>query len=251
MIKGMPSIPDLPVDPAGVFSSGLESLISFGGAFAIGLIFGDRWGIFNEFGIPILLADNVTSVEFQNTASVANAPLEKGTFASYNKVQDPYTATVQMTKGSGGTLERGLFITQLEALSRSTLLFNVLTPEYVHRNAAITGFGYRRLPNEGNRIIIANIDLKEVREVEVKYEQEETENPEDAPEEDAGEVEAEPEDESFLSTAAGWIGEKVTQVKELGAQALDMLPEGAIEAGKSIYDKAGELIPVDAGSIIP
>lgn len=222
MIPGMPNIPDLPAGPGGIVQEGLSSLISFGGAFAIGLIFGDRWGIFNEFGIPVLLADNVTSVEFQNTANVANAPLEKGTFASYNKVQDPYTATVQMTKGSGGTLERGAFIAQLEALSRSTLLFNVLTPEYVHRNAAITGFGYRRLPNEGNRIIVANIELKEVREVRVQYEQEEVANPEDAGTTDAGEVESEP-GESILSQGARAAGEIATGLRDKGLEFLDQV----------------------------
>lgn len=199
MIKGMPSVPDLPFDPAGVVSSGIDALISFGGAFVIGLIFGERWGIFNEYGIPILLADNVTSVEYNNSSDVVNAPLEKGTFATYNKVQNPYTATVQMTKGGGNATMRGLFIGQLETLAKSTLLFNVLTPEYVHRNAAIVGFSYKRLPSEGNRIIVATIELKEVREVVVKYDREEVTNPEDSAMVDGGEVQAESADESMLS----------------------------------------------------
>lgn len=198
MIKGMPSVPDLPFDPAGVVSSGIDALISFGGAFAIGLIFGDRWGIFNEYGVPVLLADNVTSVEYNNSSDVVNAPLEKGTFATYNKVQNPYTATIQMTRGGGNATMRGLFIGQLEALAKSTLLFNVLTPEYVHRSAAIVGFGYKRLPSEGNRIIVATIELKEVREVVVKYDREEVANPEDSATADGGEVQAETASESLL-----------------------------------------------------
>lgn len=199
MIKGMPSVPDLPFNPAGVVSSGIDALISFGGAFAVGLIFGDQWGIFNEYGVPVLLADNVTSVEYNNSSDVVDAPLEKGTFATYNKVQNPYTATVQMTKGGGDATMRGLFIGQLEALAKSTLLFNVLTPEYVHRSAAIVGFGYKRLPNEGNRIIVATIELKEVREVVVKYDREEVANPEDSATVADGEVQAEPASESMLS----------------------------------------------------
>lgn len=200
MIKGMPSVPDLPFNPAGVVSSGIDALISFGGAFAIGLIFGDRWGIFNEYGVPVLLADNVTSVEYNNSSDVVDAPVEKGTFATYNKVQNSYTATVQMTKGGGNATMRGLFIGQLEALAKSTLLFNVLTPEYVHRSATIVGFGYKRLPNEGNRIIVATIELKEVREMVVKYDREEVANPEDSATVDGGEVQAEPARESLLYT---------------------------------------------------
>lgn len=229
MIRGMPNVPDLPADPAGLASAGIDALISFGGAFVIGLLFGDRWGVFNEFGVPVLLADNVTSVEFQNSANVVSAPLEKGTFTSYNKVQEPYTATVQMTKGSGGATGRGMFIAQLEALSKSTLLFNVLTPEYVHRNAAIVGFGYRRLPSEGNRMIVATIDLKEVREVTVQLEREEPQNPEDSAVVEGGEVEPELGRESLLSSAARSFAYTFTNIRDRGVELIDQVIEGATQ----------------------
>lgn len=215
---GMPNIPGLP-NPAGLASSGLDALISFGGAFAVNRIFGEQWGVFNQFGVPVLLADNVTSVEFNNTQTVASAPLEKGTFASYNKVQGPYTATVQMTKGGGSATERGLFIGQLEALAKSTLLFHVLTPEYVHRNATITGFSYKRAPTDGARIIVANINLKEIREVGLQYDQEEVANPADQRTVDGGEVQAEDPGESLLSRGAGGVADFMAKLKEGGPSA--------------------------------
>lgn len=220
---GMPNIPGLDQN---TIDQGLDALISFGGAFAIGLLFGDRWGVFNQFGVPVLLADNVTSVEYQNTSNVLSAPVEKGTFASYNKVQDPFTASVQMTKGGGDATARGLFIAQLEALSRSTLLFNVLTPEYVHRNVAITGFGYKRTPTSGNRIIIANLELKEVREVNVMYEQEETANPEDQNVVDDGEVQTFPVDVDAEPSLLKTTSEKVIDLWNRGIQgARDLLDQ--------------------------
>ena len=47
-------------------------------------------------------------------SSISKYPVEQGSFASFNKVNNPSMATVQMAKGSGGVLERGLFLAQLE-----------------------------------------------------------------------------------------------------------------------------------------
>lgn len=224
-MDGAPNIPGYSFNPHSIVSEGIDAIIGFGGAYAIGLIFGNRWGIFNQYGVPVLLADNVTSVEYQNTANLLSAPVEKGTFASYNKVQDPSTAVVQMTKGGGDVTARGLFITQLEALSRSTLLFHVLTPEYVHLNMAISGFGYKRTPTAGARIIIANISLKEVREVTVLYDNEDTENPEDQPVSDSGDVQALPVEESFLSSSVRYLGDLMNDIYNRTADAFEPLVE--------------------------
>ncbi len=224
-MDGAPNIPGYSFNPHSIVSEGVNAIIGFGGAYAVGLIFGNQWGIFNQYGVPVLLADNVTSVEYQNVANVLSAPVEKGTFASYNKVQDPSTAVVQMTKGGGDVTARGLFITQLEALSRSTLLFNVLTPEYVHLNMTITGFGYKRTPTSGARIIIANISLKEVRERPVLYDSETTENPEDRPVSDSGDVQTLPVEESFLSSATKTLGDLMDKIYNRTVDAFDPLVE--------------------------
>lgn len=184
MIPGLPNIPDF----KGLVTSSSDALISFGGASLIRMVFGNQWGIYSQFGIPILLADTVYSLNYQNASQVAQAPVEKGTFASYNKVQNPYQSSVVMAKGGGDPTMRGLFIAQLEALSNSTLLFHIVTPEFVHRNAAIIGYDYARAPNSGARMIVANVHLEEVREVSVSYETKETANPADSATEDGGEA---------------------------------------------------------------
>lgn len=183
MIPGIPDIPDF----KGLVTSGTDALISFGGASLIRMVFGNQWGVFSQFGIPILLADTVYSVNYQNTSQIAQAPVEKGTFASYNKVQNPYQATVVMARGGGDATLRGLFIAQLELLSKSTLLFHIITPEYVHTNAAIIGYDYAREPQSGARMIVASLRLEEVREAVVAYESKETANPADSTTVDTGE----------------------------------------------------------------
>lgn len=179
---GMPDIPNWKGIPDAAINAG----ISLGGGALINTLFGNYWGIFNEFGVPLLLADNVLSLQYQNQSRVVNAPIEKGSFTSYNKVADPYKATVQLSKSSGGTLERGAFLAQLEILAKSTLKFYIITPEYVYKSANIVGFDFAREARDGATLIKVNVHLEEIREVSVQYDEEEVTNPDDARLKDTG-----------------------------------------------------------------
>lgn len=193
---GIPNVPKLPRNVGG-------ALIKFGGAALINAVFGNYWGIFGQNGIPLLLSDNVTSVRHQNTSQVSNAPVERGSFASYNKVGDPFTVTVQMTKGSGGVFMRGAFLALLDALANSTDLFLVITPEAVYPNMAITGYDYAREASDGARLLKVNIHLAEVRQVTVKYTKTKSEGAQ--AQQDGGKVQPKPmqNNESILSKLYG------------------------------------------------
>lgn len=205
-MNGFPDIPGLDqlVEPA------TDAAINLAGAAAIRAVFGDVWGIFSRYGVPVLLADTVMSVGYSNSSTVSNAKVEKGTFTSFNKVQDPYSATVVMASGQGSALARGAFLAQIEAISRSTLLYYVITPDYVHRNANVTGFSYSRKATQGARIIEAEIYLEEVRQTDVEYEDtEQVENPADASPADAGQVDPAAPQESILNRVSDFISESV------------------------------------------
>lgn len=179
---GMPDIPNW----KGLPNAGLDAGISLGGAALIKSLFGNYWGIFNEYGVPLLLADNVISLQYENKSRVVNAPIEGGTFASYNKISDPWKATVQMSKGSGGALERGAFLAQLEILSKSTLRFIVITPEFAYKFANIVGYDLAREAKDGATLIKVNVHLEEIREVTVSYAEEEVTKPDDSKVKDTG-----------------------------------------------------------------
>nr|WP_307773463.1 hypothetical protein [Providencia stuartii] len=189
----MPDIPNWKGIPNAAFDAG----ISFGGAALINKLFGNYWGIFNQYGVPLLLADNVISLQYQNQNRVVSAPIEKGSFASYNKVADPWKATVQLSKGSGGTFERGAFLAQLEVLSKSTLKFIIITPEFVYKFANITGYDLAREAKDGATLIKVNVHLEEIREVTVKYDEEEVKQPDDAKIKDGGDKTQSAENGSF------------------------------------------------------
>lgn len=200
MMAGSPNIPNF----KGLISSGFDASIGLGGAALINKAFGNVWGVVNEFGVPIVLSDNVMGLSYTNTSTTSDAPIEGGSFTSYNKVQDPRTAVVQLTKGSGGALERGAWLAQLEVLADSTLTFNIISPEYVYRNFTIEGVSYARSGNDGLQLIKVNLSLREIREVKLEYAYEEVSNPADSSNVDNGEVQPKPVRDSGLVKIVNW-----------------------------------------------
>lgn len=204
----MIGIPKLASGFKGLVSSGGNALIGLGGAAIIRAIFGNVWGLVNEFGVPVVLADNVLGLSFQSASTIVNAPIEGGSFASYNKIATPSQAVVQMSKGSGGALQRGAFLAQLLALEGSTLKFYVISPEFVHRNMCITNVDYARSAQEGVQLIVVNVSLEEVREVKVNYSFEEVEAPSDAKAVDGGSVQ--PKDAAANTSILKGLANRVT-----------------------------------------
>lgn len=181
MLSGMPKVPNF------IPKSVLTSIgLSLGGAALINGVFGKTWGIVNQFGIPVVLADTVVSMNYDAGASISKYPVERGSFASYNKVNNPSMASVQMAKGGESVLGRSLFLTQLEALLKSTLSFHIITPEYVYMNYQIIGLSTARSAQDGAAMIRVNIDLEEVLEANVEYDIEEVKAPSDSKTVDGG-----------------------------------------------------------------
>ncbi len=187
MLNGMPKIPDF-VAPEVLQNVG----ISLGSAALISGIFGKTWGIVNQFGIPIVLADTVVSMNYDAGSSISKYPTEQGRFSSYNKVNNPSMSTVQMAKGSGGVIERGGFLAQLEALLKSTVSFHIITPEYVYMNYQIVGINHSRSAQDGATMITVNLDLEEVLEAKVDYSTEEVKAPSDSNTVDGGAKQSNP-----------------------------------------------------------
>ena len=160
--------------------------LSTGGALLINGVFGKKWGVFNEFGIPIVLADSFGGMTYDAGSSISKYPVEQGSFNSYNKVNNPSMATVTLHKGSGGVTGRSLFLTQLEALLKSTLSFHVITPEYVYMNYQIIGINHARTAQDGATLVTVNLDLEEVLEAKIEYDIEEVKAPSDANTVDGG-----------------------------------------------------------------
>lgn len=193
---GIPQIPKMPRNIS-------TALIQFGGSQLINRLFGNYWGIFSQNGIPLLLVDNVVSVKYESKSQISNAPVEQGSFASYNKVTEPYSVSVMMTKASGGVMQRAAFLSLLENFTQSTNLFMVITPEAIYPNCNIVSYDYARDASDGARMIKANIHLQEVREVKVQYTQ--TKMEQAKPQQDNGKVQAQETPAAKAQSGQSWL----------------------------------------------
>lgn len=171
-VPAFPNVPDLPGVPPLIRAPG-ESL----GSFAISLITTDAigllegllapvWGIFDEFGAPLAVADTALSVEYRGDSRTSKYPQEQGGFADYNKVQMPYNARVQLVCGGSDT-RRAAFLSAIEAAKQSTMLFTVITPDATYENANVVSYDYRRTSKNGVTMIVAELYLEEVRQTVV------------------------------------------------------------------------------------
>ncbi|KVN25638.1 hypothetical protein WJ63_16030 [Burkholderia pyrrocinia] len=171
-VPAFPNVPNVPGVPPLIRAPG-ESL----GSFAISLITTDAigllegllapvWGIFDEFGAPLAVADTALSVEYRGDSRISKYPQEQGGFADYNKVQMPYNSRVQLVCG-GSDARRTAFLSAIEAAKQSTMLFTVITPDAHYENANVVAYDYRRTSKNGVTMVVAEIYLEEVRQTVV------------------------------------------------------------------------------------
>ncbi|HIE4429975.1 TPA: phage baseplate protein [Burkholderia multivorans] len=171
-VPAFPNVPDLPGVPPLVRAPG-ESLGSFAVSLittdAIGLLEGPLapvWGIFDEFGAPLAVADTALSVEYRDDSRISKYPQEQGGFADYNKVQMPYNARVQLVCGGSDT-RRTAFLSSIKEAKQSTMLFTVITPDATYENANVVAYDYRRTSKNGVTMLVVEIYLEEVRQTVV------------------------------------------------------------------------------------
>lgn len=163
-VPNAPGVPPLLRDVAKIADTATFGLLGISDA--LDLLIGAepvQWGVFDQAGQPVALADSVVSFEYRNGSRISDYPLEQGAFASYNKVANPYDVRVRMVRG-GSDDDRSVFIASLEAAAKTLDLYTILTPEKRYLNANIENWDYRRERGNGGYLIIADLYIREVRE---------------------------------------------------------------------------------------
>ena len=125
-----------------------------------------EWGILTQ---PpelkqVFDVDSCVSMSYASSSKVSMFPIEQGSFAHYNKVQEPFTAKVQLAVGGDSTRMES-FLVALEAAKNSITLYCVVTPEETYTSVSITDYSYQRTATAGKKMILADISLTEIRQV--------------------------------------------------------------------------------------
>jgi hypothetical protein len=124
-----------------------------------------EWGLYDEVGGDAVVFDSMESVEIRAGGAVLAEPVELGSFASYNKTLDPVALTVKLIRqGDPAGFEEVL--EKLLELRREPRKITLATPAYTWGSFTLESFGYSQSAAEGCGLLIAELELKEVREVE-------------------------------------------------------------------------------------
>lgn len=155
-----PNVPNLPGVPqvARAVNGALNAALPvLGTAAALGslwraLFVSPKWGIYKQVppptpdtdGIttvtvqskltPVVTPDSILDFGYSNEYEISDYPLEEGSFTNYNKVSNPYEASVRMAKG-GSESDRREFLAQIDQVLASLDLYYILTPEKTYVNA--------------------------------------------------------------------------------------------------------------------
>lgn len=128
-----------------------------------------KWGIFNSANQPVLVADSVLNFDNRNEFRVSDFPVQQGAFASYNKVATPYEIVLRLVKSSD--LEgRALFLQQLEAVSRTLDLYNIITPERIYEGVNVIRYEVTRR-GSGGAYFLTEVDVffRQIVQVAAQY----------------------------------------------------------------------------------
>lgn len=120
------------------------------------------WGIYDQDGAPVALADSVVSLGYRREYRVPDYPIEQGAFANYNKVQRPFDSRVALAKG-GTEAERTAFLTAIGGACASLDLFAIVTPSFVYPSANVVAYDYQREARNGATLLIVEVTLVEIR----------------------------------------------------------------------------------------
>jgi hypothetical protein len=226
-----PSVPKLPGVPSLARSSKFPPIVRAGLGLLTGLIWRifqvqTRWGIFDSKGKPLgdpakftgfvgaaLEAVGLGStlstggVDYSKETRVSDFPIERGSFASYNKVENAASPTVTLCMG-GSEKNRRTFLDAIDKAVKSTDLYSVVTPEVTYINYSVERYSYQRQQNKGATLLRVDITLKEIRQVSAIYTQSNKGNvdaPKDpgaTPQADNGKVQAQTPKTSTLKSVA-------------------------------------------------
>lgn len=186
-IPAVPGVPDIPRLP-GSINEAVQITLGAAQGFLYRLFQVEtQWGIFDSsgkaLGDPAILSGFIGSlvesvgigstlstgtVDFVKEVNVADFPLERGSFASYNKVERPANPVVQL-RVAGSERDRRKFLEDIDAACKSTDLYSIVTPEVTYLDYSIERYNYSRRDKGGVTMLAVDISLREVRQVSASF----------------------------------------------------------------------------------
>ena len=167
-----------------------------------------NWTIFDENGQPAVTFDVFVSCTVKAENRIAHSPVERGSFADYNKVGTPTMVGVVLAR-TGRSADLAATLLELESLAASTALVSVVTPERTYTDYNLESYDYGRKTENGVDRLVVSLALVEIRQVEPQYGNETlpVKNPKKADDTgtvEAGKQQAQPVEKSTFTRILEW-----------------------------------------------
>ena len=165
LIPGLPNLPLGAATPAvaTIASEALSSLLWQASQVP------PAWGVFDSSGNQVVTPDSVIDFAHRPQSDIPTFPVQKGAFASYNKVILPFTLQLRFSKG-GTESDRTQFLTDIENLYQSINLYTVITHERTYENVNLEYYEVTRRGARG-AYFLTEVDLYfiQIQEVTPQY----------------------------------------------------------------------------------
>jgi hypothetical protein len=100
----------------------------------------------------------------EKSSRLPDEPIEKGSFATYNRIIEPRSITCRLSI-EGGASKLQSAIDRLTDLCENNETITLTTPEQSYKNMMLESFDYRRDATNGRGVLFVDLRLKEIREV--------------------------------------------------------------------------------------
>lgn len=187
-VPRLPGVPQLPRSPS--FPASVPPQLGL--AIAIGrlwqaLFVTPQWGVYTSVTRPTpgsgstvggtdtiteqrqVIQCNFQDFGYSNEQTVSGFPVQAGSFANYNAVDNSFEVTLRLVKG-GSEQERATFLSDCDYILHSLSRYTILTPERTYTNCKVTRVNVQR-QGAGGAHFLQSVDVTflEIREVAAQY----------------------------------------------------------------------------------
>ena len=144
------------------YAAGLALATADTAAGLLGFSPAPQWGLYLD-GASVISADTIIAFDHKQEWILADYPLERGAFESYDKVQVPFDVRLIFIAG-GSLANREALLASVTAIAGDLNVYDAVMPEKVFQNVNVTHFDFRRTTQNGVGILSVAVWCQEVRE---------------------------------------------------------------------------------------
>lgn len=178
----MAGVPGFPVLKSGQIPAPITSVLSSAiGSLWSELFPGESWGIFESGSETAKVKfDSIVEMGINGSSEVSSYPIESGSFTSYNKVRNPTSMMIRVTK-EGDAADRVYITDWMEANVAITSQFDIVMPETRYNGYTLVEYRVIRSASSGVGMIIADLMVQQVREAVAIYSNSKIADPNNVP----------------------------------------------------------------------